>query len=671
MSALSHFRSLRETLATTLCFTCGAALLPAQISQQEQAAPVRPTSPIIFRSYRAPSIPALQLSNSSRLAGLIRGGKLYLTVQDAIALAIENNIDIQVSRYTPILDEWNLERAEAGGALPGVPTGSSQASSVAKGQGVLGTQAAAGVSTGGNGNNQTGTTNATVTQIGPVVQTFDPVFQDSAFVSHFSRPQANLRQSVVANLVQDTRNYTSSIQGGYALGGQASITYNESYVKENAPTDVLNPTYAPTLQATISQNFLQGFGVALNTRTINISKQNLQTDDLNFKSQVIAVVVNVLDLYYGLVADIDDVRAKQSALAAAQQFYDNNKRQVEIGTLALLDITTAEAQVASSQQDLVTSQTTLDQAQVSLKNVLSRTGTADPLLTNTDVIPLDRINVPEDESFPPLKELVAKALNNRVDIAAEKMHLKVDELTSLGTQNGVLPTLRGQVSATNAGLAGTTQYVPQGSPQQVASQASQQYPPGFAACPAPNVGQICEIPDKFLVGGFGNAIGQVFRRNYPTQGASAILSATIRNRQAQADYAIDKLTMRQDQLKVQKDVNQIAVDVSSQVVLLQQSRVRYLAAVKNRLLEVQLLDAEKKKFALGSSTPYNVVTQQRDLATAQSSETAALVAYSNARIAFGQTLGTTLDDTHVSLDDAKAGKIARQSQLPPAAPPNP
>ncbi len=670
MLLLSRFRSLRDTLATTLCFTCCAALLPAQVSQQEQAAPVRPTSPIIFRSYRAPFIPALQLSNSFRLAGLIRGGKLYLTVQDAIALAIENNIDIQVSRYTPILDEWNLERAEAGGALPGVPTGSSQASSVAKGQGVLGTQAAAGVSTGGNSNNQTGTANATVTQIGPVVQTFDPVFQDSAFVSHFSRPQANLRQSIVPNLVQDTRNYTSSIQGGYALGGQASLSYNESYVKENAPTDVLNPTYAPTLQATISQNFLQGFGVALNTRTININKQNLQTDDLNFKSQVIAVVVNVLDLYYGLVADMDDLRAKQSALAVAQQFYDNNKRQVEIGTLALLDITTAEAQVASSQQDLVTSQTTLDQAQVSLKNVLSRTGTADPLLTNTDVIPLDRINVPEEESFPPLKELVAKALNNRVDIAAEKMHLKVDELTSLGTQNGVLPTLRGQVNATNAGLAGTTQYVPQGSPQQVAAQASQQYPPGFTACPAPNLGRICEIPDKFLVGGFGNAVGQVFRRNYPTEGTSAILSATLRNRQAQADYAIDKLSMRQDQLKLQKDINQIAVDVSSQVVLLQQSRVRYLAAVKNRGLEQQLLDAEKKKFALGSSTPYNVVTQQRDLATAQSSETAALVTYSNARIAFGQTLGTTLDDTHVSLDDAKAGKIARQSQLP-AIPPNP
>ncbi len=661
---------LKKVMAAVLCFTCAAPVTLAQASQTQQATPVRPTSPIIFRSYRAPYIPSVQLANSSRLASLIRAGKLYLTVQDAIALAIENNIDIQVSRYTPILDAWSLERSEAGGALPGVPTGSSQAGSVAKGQGVLGSQAAAGVSTGGGGNNQTGTANATVTQIGPVVQTFDPVFQDSAFFSHFSRPQANLRLSVVPNLIQDTHNYTSSIQAGNVFGGQTSLTYNESYVKENAPTDVLNPTFAPTLQASISQNFLQGFGRAVNSRTINISKENLRIDDLNFKSEVIAVVVNVLNLYYGLVADYDDLHAKQSALTVAQQFYENNKRQVELGTMAPLDITTAEAQVASSQQDLVTSQSTLIQAQVSLKDVLSRTGTADPLLTNTEVIPLDRINVPEQETFPPIQDLVKEALHNRVDITAEKMHLTVDKLTALGTQNGVLPTLRGQANATNAGLAGLPQFVPQG-PQQASAQAAQQFPPGFTACPPPNVGQICEVPDKYLVGGFGNALGQMFRRNYPTEGATAIMNANLRNRQAQADYTIDQLSMRQDQLKLQKDVNQIAVDVSSQVVALQQARVRYLAAVKNRVLEQQLLDAERKKFALGSSTPYNVVTQQRDLSAAQSSETAALVAYSNARIAFGQTLGTTLDDTRVSLEEAKTGRITRQSQPPATAPAQP
>jgi outer membrane protein len=211
-------------------------------------------------------------------------------------------------------------------------------------------------------------------------------------------------------------------------------------------------------------------------------------------------------------------------------------------------------------------------------------------------------------------------------------------------------------------LAGTNQFVPQGALPN--GGVGGQFPPGFAPCPPPNTGQICEISSPSLRGGIGNALDQMISRHYPTQSATVFYNANLRNRQAQADATIDMLTMRQDELQVQKDTNQVAVDVSNQIVALQQARVRYLAAVKNRVLEEQLLDAEQKKFALGASTPYTVVSQQRDLATAQSSETAALVAYSSARIALGQTVGTTLGDTHVSIEDAKSGRIARQSALP-------
>lgn len=660
---------LRRSVAGILCLLLGTPFSWAQ-SQMDAARPIKPTWPPFLRSYKAPYVPEVRLTNSARLATLIRGGKLYLTVQDAIALAIENNIDIQVARYTPILDQWNLERARAGGALPGVPAASSQAQSVAKGQGVTGSQAAAGVSSGGSGGGQGNTVNATVSQIGPVTPTLDPVFQDSTYFSHLSTPQANLTQSQVLNLVQNTRSYTTSLQSGYLLGGQGSITYSESYLNENSPTDVLNPTYAPALQAQIQQNFLQGFGVAVNSRNINVAQINLRLDDLNFKSQIISVVVNVLDLYYGLVADYDDLKAKQSALSVAQTFYENNKRQVQLGTLAPLDITTAEAQVASSEQALVASEVGLEQEQNSLKSVLSRTGSADPVLTEVSIIPLDRIDVPQEETLPSVKDEVALAMRNRVDIASQKQHLEVDRLTGLGTANGVRPQLAGIASASTSGTAGTPQYVPQGAlPAGGGSgSTSGQFPPGYAACPPPNTGQVCEVPDAYLRGGLTTALSQVFRRSYPTQGATAYYNGLIRNRQAQADAAIDQLTMRQDQLQLQKDINQIAVDVSNQLVALQQARVRYLAAVKNRVLEQQLLDAEQKKFSLGASTPYNVVTQQRDLATAQSNETAALVAYSNARIALGQTAGTTLEDTHVSIEDAKRGQLSRQSLLPSKLP---
>ncbi|MBV9267880.1 MAG: TolC family protein [Acidobacteriaceae bacterium] len=669
----SASRKFRQCTAVALAVMLNAPFALAQTapSQMQAITPVRPSSFVAIRPYKAPYVPAIQLSNSGRIASLTRAGNLYLTAQDAVALAIENNIDVEIARYNPITDEWRLERSEAGGALPGVPSGTSQVGSVARGQGVRGSQAAAGVSTSGGGTSGTGTSNATISQIGPVTPALDPVVQDNTTFSHTSSPQANLAQSAVANLIDNTRSYTDSVQQGLLTGGQASVTFTESYLNENAPTNLLNPTYAPNLSLSVQQNFLSGFGFAVNSRNINVAKVNLQIDDLNFKSQVISVVVNTLNLYYGLVADYQDLRAKQSAVEVAQQFYANNKKQVEIGTMAPLDITNAEAQVASSEQDLVVSQTTLVQQELSLKNVLSRTGTADPLLANVHIVPLDRIDVPEQDNLPPLSQLVSRARANRVDIAAERMNLQVAALSALGTSNGVLPQLAGFASTSNAGLAGKAQPVPL-SPQEAARLPAQQFPPGIGPCPANyHTNLPCEFPDPYVVGGLQKAIGQVFRRNYPSENAGVFFAATLRNRQSQADYAIDQLTIRQTQLQDQRDLNQVAVDVANQVTALRQARARYQAAVRNRILEEQLLDAEQKKFSLGASTPYNVVTQQRDLATAQSNEVAALVAYSNARVALDQTTGSTLEVNHISLDESKSGRIVRPSTLPESLPAHP
>lgn len=661
----------RSAISSLLCFglAVGPVLAQKRIPENQAIAPVRPKTPIL-RTYEGVLVPSVQLGNTGRLTSLVRAGKLYLTAQDAIALALENNIDIEVSRYTPILDQWNLERAEAGGSLPGVPTTSGQSGTITKGEGVRGTQAAAGVSGAGGFSNGSNTVNATVTQIGPVTPTLDAVFQSSNVFSHISTPQANLQQSDVANLVDKQRNYSDSLQQGFLTGTTATLNYAEGYLNENAPTDILNPQYSPTVSLTVTQPLLQGFGVKVNRRTIDIDKVNLQIDDLNFKSQVISVVVNVLNLYYGLAADYDDLRAKRSAFEAARLFYNNNRRQVELGALAPLDVTTAESLMATAEQDLATSQATLDQTQISLKNVLSRNGDADPVLAHVDIIPLDRIEVPQSAEMPPMKQLIDKALSTRADVLAEQMHLSVDKLTDQGTANNLLPFLAVQAGSTNQGLSGTPRLVVVG-PQRAAASAGQPYPPGFIACPPPNQGYVCEVANSYLVGGYSNAVGQVFRRNYPTENLSAYMAARLRNRQAQADYAIDVLSFRQDAISDQKLRNQVAVDVSNQVVGLEQARVRYLAAEKTRELDEQLLAAEQKKFGLGASTPYNVVTQQRDLAVAQASETSALVAYSNARIALQQTLGTALEENHVTIQEAATGIIAHQSGLPADLPAQP
>ena len=289
--------------------------------------PVKPDAPILWRPYLAPAVPPIRLTNSQRLQSLIRGGNLYLTVQDAIALVLENHLDIEVARYNPILAAWQLQRAQAGGALPGVPSGASQVGSVASGQGVAGSQAAAGVISTGGSANPNRSANATISQVGPVTQNLDPAFQESTVFSHTSVPQFNAKQSLTQVLISNTRAYTGSVQQGFLSGGSVSITYNDHYLKENAPSDILNPTVAPNLAISFQHNLLQGFGIAVNARNITVNRINLRNSDLNFKTQVISSVVQALNLYYAIVADYEDIKAKQSASELAQSLYKDNQKQ--------------------------------------------------------------------------------------------------------------------------------------------------------------------------------------------------------------------------------------------------------------------------------------------------------------------------------------------------------
>jgi outer membrane protein TolC len=568
---------------------------------------------------------------------------LYLTKQDAIALALENNIDIEVSRYNPLISEWQLERAQAGGALPGVPSGASQAGSVASGQGVSGSQAAAGVSVPGASSNGGRTTNASISQIGPVTQNLDPILQENTTFSHTTTPQPDSAQSQVLSLVQGTHVYTGSLQQGLLSGGIATVSYSEHYLNENAPTDVLNPTVAPSVSFSIQHNFLQGFGIAANARTITVSRMNLNTTDLNFKSQVAGIVAQVLNLYYALVGDYEDLRAKRLASETAQASVRDVNQQIEIGSLAPSDAITAQAQATSAAQAVADSETTLREQEVSMKNLISRTGPADPILANVRIIPIDPIEIPRADDLPPVSQMVQQALNNRADLASELASEKASEVSALGTKNGLLPTLQGVAVESQTGLAGTPRTV---------------MIDGFTLTPAPN-----------FKGGLGTALGQVVRHDFGTDIAGVFYQESIRNRQAQADYAVDQLQLRQTQLGNRKDLNQVEVDVRNGVVALQQARVRYEAAVENRVLEQDLFDAEEKRLRLGASTAYNVAVQQRDLLNAQSSALAALVTYNTARVALDQTLGITLERNRVTMAEVKSGRMARDSSLPANLPP--
>jgi outer membrane protein len=626
-----------------LAILCLASLTWAQ--DAGTITPVRPQALIIFRPYLPVTVPPIRLANSPRLQELVRAGNLYLTAQDAIALALENNLDLEVSRYNSLLTEWQLERAEAGGALPGVPSGTSQAGSVASGQGVSGSQAAAGVAAPGTNATTGRNSNATISQIGPVTQNLDPIVQGTTAFSHTSSPQPDSVQSQVINLVQNTRLYNGSLQQGLLSGGIATVTYSDHYLRENAGTDVLNPSVAPSLSFSLQHNLLRGFGIAANARTITVSRMNVTTTELNFKTQVAGIVSQVLNLYFALAGDYEDLRAKRSAAEIAETFLRDVNRQVEVGSLAPTDAITARTQVATSAQAVVDSDTALKQQELSLKNLISRTGAADPVLANVHIVPIDPIEIPAADDLAAVNQMVQQALANRTDLASQLAGEKASEVSALGTKNGILPTLQGIVAETQAGLAGNPQTV--------------------------NLNGFVLESDPRFRGNIWTALGQVIHRDFATDLAATFFQAPIHNRQAQADYAIDLLQLRQTQLGNRKGLSQVEVDVRNGEVTLLQARARYEAALRNRELQQKLFEAEEKKFGLGASTPYEVAVEQRDLVTAQSSALAALVSYNTARVALDQTLGVTLERNHVSIEDMKGGRIARESSLPATVPGQP
>ena len=611
-----------------------AAVFCLVVNGQESAVLVeRPTAPIVIRPWMPATVPSSRMTNSDRVRSLIRGGKLYLTVQDCIALAIENNLDLEVDRYGPVLAGWAVERAEAGGVLRGVTNGSTQVGQTASGQGVSGSQRSAGLA-GGGGGGASGGGGATVSQIGPVTANLDPILQNTTLFSHQTSPQANAVQSQTSALVDDSRIYNTSLQEGLLTGGFVTLSQAESYLNENSPSDVLNPSVAPRVQIYAQHSLLRGFGLAVNSRFIHVAQNDARAADFTFRSQLLNLVANVLNLYWDLVGDNEDVKAKQHALDIAQKFDDDTTQQIHLGVLARVEAYRAESELATRRRELIISQATVRQQENLLKNAISRNGAADPLLDAAEIVPLDSIQVPASDDLPPLRELVTRALAKRPDFAVTRMNQQSAEISALGTANGILPNLQVAASTWNSGLAGSGN-------------------PASGVEPFPQ-----------FVGGLGTAFGQILRRDYASESGGGEISVSVHNRVSQGDYGVDQLTLRQSQLAAHRDQNQLVVDISNQMVALRQARERYSAAVDTRDLQQQLLEKEQQNFNLGGSTLNDLITAQRALADAQSAEVAALATYSHARVGLDQVLGETLEANHVSVDEALKGRVARVSTLP-------
>jgi outer membrane protein len=599
--------------------------------------------PNFISPYKPIKMPETMLTNSPRLDQLVQDGKLMLSLEDAISIALENNLDISVQRFTPWIAQTDLLRAKAGGIARGLGSSSNV---------VLGS--------------------------GPSAS-FDPVFTAGVNWARSSFPVNNpflsgTGTTAVPILIDYNANYNFGYTQGFHTGTFASITFNNNRSSTTSSQQLFNPAVQSTMTFTISQPLLNGFGLLPNTRFILEAKNTVKVADSIFAQQVIATVSQVSNDYWELVFGRENVKVQEAAVGVSTKLYGDNKKQLEIGTMAPLDVLTAESQLATDQQNLIVAQTNKLQQETILLIAITK----NPLAANlngVEIVPTTPIVTPDVVENIALQDAVNEAWQKRPEIKQSELNLKNAGIEVKATRNALLPQLNifGQYSAT--GLAGN-----QVTTTQVANgfEANQNAPivdfngnPFSVGNPgAPGILAFAGTPTAFLTntsitpGGLGDALHGMINNNFPTYAAGLNLTLPIRNRSAQADSARALLDERQQQVQYRSTQNIIVLNVRNTLIALQQDRAQVAAAGKARELAQKTLDAEQKKYQLGSSTSYNVVLRSRDLTAAQGAELRAKVNLEEAVVNFNQAMGRTLEVNHIVVADARRGKVIRELNIP-------
>ena len=615
-----------------LAHTCVCLLSVSLAVAQNEIRVDAPTSKHfdwLTQPYRARSVTPIRLNNSNRFEVLTRAGILYLTAQDVVALAIENNIDVEIQRYGPLLAQEVLKRAKAGGALRSVGAGVAAGPQSVSLQGV---SLNAGGDAGGSG--AVGSGGGITTQLGPNIQSLDPTFTALANFQHSTSPQSNTVLTGTTSLVTSIRTFQATVSKFWDFGLNAQASFSSNHFKYNSQFFAINPYTSGNVDFQITQNLLQGFGSAVNTRNIRVQRNNVKFSDLQFKQQLITTVSSVLNLYWDLVSFSENVRARRQSLSTAKQLFDDNKRQVELGSLAEIEVTRAESQLYAAQQDLVIAETDYLQQETVLKNALSRGGVSAAGIDALRIVPLDHIAVPPADAPKTIDDLVKEAGSHRPDVEQSRINLDSNKINLVGIRNGLKPTFQAFAELTNNGLSGEL---------------------------SPLVTNAAGL--AYLTGGYGNFLAQIARRNYPNYSAGFSLNIPLRNRAAQSDYVTSQLELRQNELNYQKTINQVRVDVQNALIGLEQARSRYDAALKSRQLQESALGNDQKKYSLGATTAYQVIQDQRDLATAVNSEAQAMANYTHAKISLDQSLGRTLEVNNVTVTEGLSGRAGYQSVL--------
>jgi outer membrane protein TolC len=581
----------------------------------------------------------LDLSNSPRIRQVLRSGNIYLSLSDAVALAIENNLDIELERYSLPSADTELLRTKGGGVPRGliynvfeVPVGVGGPASPLVTAAATPSIAAGSIPTNPSelGALSEQQDNLSLIQTvplstGPAIPQFDPALTGQINWNHTSTPDTDPAAYGTNALTGNTANYNAAYTQGFGPGTEVNVGFNNSYNTTNSFQSAFSPYTTSNLGFTVTQPLMRGFGLAVNRRFIRISKNEQKIASLLMQQQLIATVYGVVRLYTDLVALYEDVKVKEETLASAEKLYTDTKSEVDEGTQAPVELTRANAQVFSIRQDLIDSRGLLEEQEAIVKNIITRRTDNDPEVLNARIIPTDSIEVPADDETRSLQDLVTLAFANRPDLAQAGVQVENTQISLEGSRNGLRPEIDLVGTAQNSGLA---------------AQLNPLLPP----------------IDSSLLGGYGSALEQLAARKYPSYGVGLNITLPLRNRIAQADVTRDQILLRQSQVLQQQLRKQAQLEVEDAVIAMRRARASYEAAIQTQNLQQESLNVEQAKFDVGASTSFFIIQYESYLAQARSTVVVAKSSYLKARAALERATGTILDDNHVSLGDAVRGR---------------
>jgi outer membrane protein TolC len=583
-----------------------------------------------LKAYAAEQVPEPALANSSRLDQLVRDGKLYLTLKDAIALALENNLDLAIARYNMPIADTDLLRTKAGGFFRGVNTGVVQGTpgggvggygAGAPGAGAGGTSSGAG----GAGAGASGLVQSTLGAGAPVAS-YDPALSMNLGIEHQTTPLSNQRIYGIPSLQLNTGNVNVGYSQAFPTGTTLTFEFQNNRQTTNSPFTILSPALNSFYRFGVQQQLLAGFGLASNMRYLHIARNNKKISDIAFKDQVIATVTQIENIYWDLVGAYEEARVKEQSLQFANQTFDNAKKQLQLEAIPALDVMKAEAEVSRRDQDLTVARTTLQLQESLMKNALTKS-LDDPALEEMPVIPTDRTGTSSEETNAPILDLIAQAQKNRPELLETDIDLVNRQISRKAARNALLPTLSLVGFYGGTGLGGLVT-------------------PGNAAGVPPDLSGTWE---------------NTFNNSSPDYYVGFNVNIPFRNRVAKADQYRSELEYRQAELRKEQLRKQIRIEVRNAQYALEQSRARVEAARKARDLAQRTFEITKKEQELGSGSSYQTMTAQRDLALAELDLVTASTTHQKARVELDRATGTTLEHNGVLIQDAATGTLSAAS----------